>query len=132
VFRSDAGVAHRLSFKCAPFIYARQASQAETKLQDDRGRASAACGIGLQATTPLARVGSPQARHCTEDREFYPDIIGKAAEILQEANANAIPPQALTATTTSGAARQATNSTKPTSATPKSPGVFTVVVHTGL
>ena len=47
-------------------------------------------------------------------------------------SASATPPSALTVTTNSGGARQATSSTNPTNATAKSAGVFTEVVHTGL
>jgi 2-polyprenyl-6-methoxyphenol hydroxylase-like FAD-dependent oxidoreductase len=43
-----------------------------------------------------------------------------------------IPASALITTTSNGGARQATNSTNPISATPKSAGVLTEVVHTGL
>src|ERR1700728_3508264 len=46
--------------------------------------------------------------------------------------AKAIPPSAPTMTTRSGGARQTVRSTKPTSATPKSPGVLTELVQTGL
>ena len=48
------------------------------------------------------------------------------------ASASAIPPSALTTTTSSGGARQTVSRTKPTSATPKSPGVLTELVQTGL
>src|ERR1700733_2582744 len=47
-------------------------------------------------------------------------------------NASATPPSALTMTTTSGGRRQTVSSTKPTSASPKSPGPFTAVTHSGL
>ena len=47
-------------------------------------------------------------------------------------NASTIPPQALTRTTTSGGARQATSSTKQARATAKSPDDLTEVVHSGL
>jgi len=46
--------------------------------------------------------------------------------------ARAMPPSALRMTTTSGGARQAVSRTKPTRAIPKSPGVLTELVHTGL
>ncbi len=46
--------------------------------------------------------------------------------------ASAMPPIALTATTNSGGACHTVKSTNPTSATPKSPGAMTEVVHTGL
>jgi hypothetical protein len=43
-----------------------------------------------------------------------------------------MPPSALMMTTTSGGARQAVNKTKPTTASPKSSGVLTELVQTGL
>jgi hypothetical protein len=46
--------------------------------------------------------------------------------------ASAIPPSALTTTTTSGGARQTVRRTKQTRAIPKSPGVLTELVQTGL
>jgi choline dehydrogenase-like flavoprotein len=50
----------------------------------------------------------------------------------KEPQAMPIPASALIATTSNGGARQATNSTNPIRATPKSAGVLTEVVHTGL
>ena len=49
----------------------------------------------------------------------------------RDPQASAMPPIALTATTNSGGARQITNNTNPTSATAKSAGVLTEVIHTG-
>jgi hypothetical protein len=45
---------------------------------------------------------------------------------------SAAPPKALAMTTTSGGNRQTVSSIKPTSTTPKSPGVFTELVQSGL
>jgi 2-polyprenyl-6-methoxyphenol hydroxylase-like FAD-dependent oxidoreductase len=59
---------------------------------------------------------------------FLRQILGP----YKEPHASAMPPSALNATTNSGGARQATSSTNPTSATPKSAGVLTEVAHTGL
>ena len=50
----------------------------------------------------------------------------------RDPHASAMPPIALTATTTSGGARQTTSNTNPTSATAKSAGVLTELTHTGL
>jgi 2-polyprenyl-6-methoxyphenol hydroxylase-like FAD-dependent oxidoreductase len=50
----------------------------------------------------------------------------------KETEAMPIPASALTATTSSGGARQATSSTNPNSAMAKSAGILTEVVHTGL
>jgi len=55
-----------------------------------------------------------------------------AAPDPAETTATMIPPSALTVTTTSGGARQTVRRTKPTSAMPKSPGVLTELVQTGL
>ena len=47
-------------------------------------------------------------------------------------SASAMPPSALTTTTSNGGARHTVRRTKPTSAMPKSPGVLTELVQTGL
>lgn len=52
--------------------------------------------------------------------------------VLYSTNAKAIPPGALTTTTKSGGARQTVRRTNPTTATPKSPGVLTELVQTGV
>jgi 2-polyprenyl-6-methoxyphenol hydroxylase-like FAD-dependent oxidoreductase len=59
---------------------------------------------------------------------FLRQILGP----YKEPQAMPIPASALIATTSNGGARQATNSTNPISATPKSAGVLTEVVHNGL
>ncbi len=58
------------------------------------------------------------------------DVIGFEPNYAWIA-ASAMPPSAPTTTTRSGGAFQAVNSTKPISATPKSPGVLTELVQTG-
>jgi len=60
-------------------------------------------------------------------------VHGALFRIFHElANSRATPPIALTTTTSNGGARQTARRAKPTRATPKSPGVFTEFVQTGL
>src|ERR1700731_1798501 len=81
--------------------------------------------LGQKVTGETAPLPRPVAAYPATNTGIMTLFQGRA-------NPSPIPPTALIATTTSGGACQTARRTNPTSASAKSPGVFTALVQTGL